>query len=41
MPEDLNKFTKKLQEEIIKKEIEEHNEKIVNLYHNPQNWGKP
>jgi nitrogen fixation NifU-like protein len=41
MPEDFNKFTKKLQEQIIKKEIEEHNEKIVNLYHNPQNWGKP
>jgi len=25
----------------IKKDIEDHNEKIVNLFHNPQNWGKP
>jgi NifU-like protein involved in Fe-S cluster formation len=32
---------KKLQKEIIQKEINDHNEKIVSLFYNPQNWGKP
>ncbi|MFX1443350.1 MAG: iron-sulfur cluster assembly scaffold protein [Promethearchaeota archaeon] len=41
MSENFDKFVKKLQKEIIKKDIEDHNEKIVNLFHNPQNWGKP
>ena len=41
MPNDFDKFVENLQKEIIKKEIEDHNEKIVNLFHNPQNWGKP
>lgn len=41
MPKDLDRFVNEIQREIIQKEIEEHNEKIVNLYYNPQNWGKP
>ena len=41
MPDDFDKFVENLQKEIIKKEIEDHNERIVNLFHNPQNWGKP
>ncbi len=41
MPSEFDKFAEKLQREIIKKEIEDHNEKIVELFHNPQNWGKP
>ena len=41
MPNDFDKFVENLQKEIIKKEIEDHNEKIVNLFYNPQNWGKP
>ena len=41
MPNDFDKFVESLQKEIIKKEIEDHNKKIVNLFHNPQNWGKP
>lgn len=39
--EDFNKFVEKLQKEIIDKEIQEYNEYIVNLFHNPKNWGKP
>ena len=41
MPDDFDKFVENLQKEITKKEIEDHNEKIVNLFHNPKNWGKP
>ena len=41
MPENFEEFVEKLQREIIEKEIEDHSEKIVNLCHNPQNWGKP
>lgn len=41
MPDDFDKFVENLQKEIIKQDIEKHNEKIVNLFHNPQNWGKP
>ena len=41
MPGSFEEFVENLQQEIIKKEIEDHNEKIVNLFHNPQNWGKP
>ena len=41
MPENFEEFVEKLQREIIEKEIEDHNEKIVSLCHNPQNWGKP
>ncbi len=38
---DFDKFVEKLQEEIIDKEIHDFNEHIVNLFHNPKNWGKP
>ncbi len=35
-----DEFVENLQKEIIKKEIEDHNERIVTLFHDPQNWGK-
>lgn len=41
MPDKLEEFVKNLQREIIQREIGDHNEKIVNLCYNPQNWGKP
>ncbi|MFX1379215.1 MAG: iron-sulfur cluster assembly scaffold protein [Promethearchaeota archaeon] len=41
MPDKLDKFVKALQKEIIQKEILDHSEKIVELFYNPQNWGKP
>ena len=41
MPNSLDDFVIKLQKEIIKKEIKDHNKKIVELFHNPKNWGKP
>ncbi len=34
-------FVKKLQEEIIEKEREQYNDYIIELFHNPKNWGKP
>ncbi|MFX1328624.1 MAG: iron-sulfur cluster assembly scaffold protein [Promethearchaeota archaeon] len=34
-------FVSKLQKRIIKKDIEEYNKKVVNLYYKPHNWGKP
>jgi len=34
-------FVEELQQEIIEKEINDFNEHIVNLSHNPKNWGKP
>ncbi|MFX1338380.1 MAG: iron-sulfur cluster assembly scaffold protein [Promethearchaeota archaeon] len=39
--EDFDEFVKKLQKEIIDKELEHYNEYVVNLFHNPINWGKP
>ncbi len=39
--ENFNKFVEKLQKEIVDKEIQDFNELIVNLFHNPKNWGKP
>ena len=39
--ENFNNFVEKLQKEIIDKEIQDFNEHIVNLFHNPKNWGKP
>ena len=36
-----DEFVEELQEEIINKEIHDFNEHIVNLFHNPKNWGKP
>jgi nitrogen fixation NifU-like protein len=41
MPKNFDKLVEKIQNEIMQKEIEDHNEKIVSLYYNPQNWGKP
>lgn len=41
MTDEFEEFVNKLQKEIIVKEIKDHNERIVNLCHNPQNWGKP
>ena len=34
-------FVEELQQEIIDKEVSDFNERIVNLFHNPKNWGKP
>ena len=39
--EEVENFVKKLQKEIIDKEIENFNEKIVEIIQNPTNWGKP
>jgi len=39
--EDFDEYVKKLQKEIIDKELEDYNEYIVNLFHDPKNWGKP
>ena len=36
-----DEFVDQLQQEIIQEELKEYNEYIVNLFHNPQNWGKP
>jgi len=42
MPSDnFDDFVENLQKEIIEKEKEEYNEYIVELFHNPKNWGKP
>lgn len=41
MPKSFDEFVENLQKEIIKREIKDHNEKIVSLCYNPQNWGKP
>jgi len=41
MSDKFEKFVEKLQKKIIKKEIKDHNERIVDLCYNPQNWGKP
>ena len=34
-------FIKKLQKEITDKELEQYNEYVVQLFHNPKNWGRP
>ncbi len=39
--EKFDTFVEELQKEIIDKEIHDFNEHIVNLFHNPKNWGKP
>ncbi|MBY9019607.1 MAG: iron-sulfur cluster assembly scaffold protein [Candidatus Lokiarchaeota archaeon] len=38
---DFDKFVEDLQTEIIEKEVNDFNEHIVDLFHNPKNWGKP
>ncbi len=39
--DNFDRFVKELQQEIIDKEVSDFNEYIVNLFHNPKNWGKP
>lgn len=39
--ENFDEFVKKLQQEIIDQELKYYNEYVVNLFHNPKNWGKP
>jgi len=34
-------YVEKLQKEIIEKEREQYNDYIIDLFHNPRNWGKP
>lgn len=41
MPDKFDEFAKNLQKEIIQREIEDYSGKIVQLCHNPQNWGIP
>ena len=41
MPKDFDKFVDRLQRNLTKEDIRDQNEKIVNLFHNPINWGKP
>lgn len=42
MTEDrFDKFVDNLQKEILEKEKTEYNDYIVELFHNPKNWGKP
>lgn len=36
-----DQFVDDLQKQIIQEELEEYNERIVELFHNPKNWGKP
>ena len=40
MPNDFDEFVDKLQKEIIKEDIKNHNEIIVKLFNSPKNWGK-
>ena len=40
-PNNFDDFVQNLQQEIMDKEKEEFNEYIVELFHNPKNWGKP
>lgn len=39
--DDFDDFVEKLQQEVIDREISDFNDHIVNLSHNPKNWGKP
>ena len=42
MPKDkFDLYVESLQKIILEEEIKEFNERIVKLYHDPQNWGKP
>ena len=38
--EEFDRFVEKLQREIIEKELIEYNERIIDLFHNPKNWGR-
>lgn len=39
--DEFDKFVDELQQEIYEQERKDYNDRIVNLFHNPQNWGKP
>ena len=39
--DNFNEFLKQLQKQINKEELRTYNEHIVELFHNPRNWGKP
>ena len=41
MAKDFKVYVDKLQEKIREEDIRDHTEKIVNLFYNPINWGKP
>ena len=42
MPKDkFDKYVENLQKIIYEEEIKAYNERIVELYHEPKNWGKP
>ena len=41
MPNNFEEYVNRLQKNITKEDIKDHNEKIVNLFYNPKNWGKP
>ena len=38
--EKFDEFIVKLEKEIVEEEKEHYNDYIVNLFHNPKNWGK-
>jgi nitrogen fixation NifU-like protein len=38
--DDFDKFVDQLQKELMQKELMDYNKTIVNLFHNPKNWGK-
>ena len=39
--DDFDKFVERLQQEIIDEETKAYNKYVVDLFHNPRNWGKP
>ena len=39
--DEFDEFVNKLQKEIIDIELKDFNERIIELFHNPRNWGKP
>ncbi|MFW9818334.1 MAG: iron-sulfur cluster assembly scaffold protein [Candidatus Thorarchaeota archaeon] len=41
MSNEFDEFVNKLQNKIIKEDLKDHSKKVINLFHNPQNWGKP
>ena len=38
--DNFDKFVEELQKELMEKELQDYNETIVKLFHNPKNWGK-
>jgi nitrogen fixation NifU-like protein len=38
--DDFDKFVDQLQKELMQKELMDYNKTIVNLFHDPKNWGK-